>query len=118
MNSSRTAELPWGCHMYGTARTAVLNGLMLCLKQVEAHDTEVCDVAELGLWNGTKPGVQKAPTRGTNHGVQKAPTTGKSAPAAKGSIHMGVISGTKAGPTPSKPEVGDSCLQVEMLLTQ
>ena len=72
----------------------MLDGMLSCLQQVEAHDTDVCDVAELGLWNGAKPGVQKAP----------AP--GKSPLAAKGSIHIGATSGTKAGPTLSRPEVG------------
>ena len=84
----------------------MLDRLMLYLQQVEARDAEVCEAAELGLWNGTKPGVQKVPT------------TGKSTPVAKKSIHVGAISGTKAGPTLSKPEVGDSCLQFEALLTQ
>ena len=64
------------------------------LQQVQAHDTEVCDIAELGLWNGAK------------HAAQKAPAPGKSTLAAKGSIHIGATSGTKAGPTLSKPEVG------------
>ena len=67
---------------------------MQFLQQVEAHDAEVCDMAELGLWKGAKPGAQKAP----------AP--GKSPLAAKGSIHIGATSGTKAGPSLSKPEVG------------
>ena len=70
------------------------DGLMPYLQQVEAHDTELCDMAELGLWNGARPGAQKAP----------AP--GKSTLAAKGSIHIGATSGTKAGPQPSKPKVG------------
>ena len=72
----------------------MLDGLMPYLQQVEAQDTEGCDMAELGLWNGAKPGAQKAP----------AP--GKSTLAAKGSIHIGATSGTKAGPTLSIPEVG------------
>ena len=67
------------------------------LQQVEAHDAKVCDMAELGLWNGAKPGAQKAPP------------PGKSTLAAKGSIHIGATSGTKAGPILSKPEVGLLC---------
>lgn len=104
--------------MYDTARTAALDNLMLYLQQVDAHDTEVCDVAELGLWNGTKPSMQKAPITGTTPGMQEAPTTSRGTLAAKESIHMGAISGTKAGPTLTRPQVGDSCLQSEMLFTQ
>ena len=84
----------------------MLDRLMLYLQQVEARDAEVCEAAELGLWNGTKPGVQKVPA------------TGKSTPAAKRSVHMGATSGAKAGAILGKPEVGDSCLQFKMPLTQ
>ena len=79
------------------ARMTGLDGLMPYLQQVEAHDAEVCDMAELGLWNGAKPSAQKAP----------AP--GNSPLAAKGSIHVGADSCTKTGPTPCNPKVGHCC---------